>query len=35
MLGLILLLGVYPQFLFRVFDPAVSAMVGRLGQWLG
>jgi NADH-quinone oxidoreductase subunit M len=35
MLGMILLLGVYPQFLFRVFDPAVTAMVDRLGQWLG
>jgi NADH-quinone oxidoreductase subunit M len=34
MLILILVLGVYPQLLFRVFDPAVSALVSRLGEFL-
>ena len=34
MLVLILVLGVYPQLLFRIFDPAVTAMVARLGEYL-
>ena len=32
MLVLILVLGVYPQLLFKVFDPAVTGLVDRLGQ---
>ena len=28
----ILLFGVYPQFLFKVFDPAVTALVGASGS---
>ena len=32
MLILILASGVYPQMLFRIFDPAVTEMVNRLGQ---
>ena len=32
MLGLIVLLGVYPQLLFKVLDPAVDGVVNRLGQ---
>ncbi len=35
MLILILVLGVFPQLLFRVFDPAVSALVEQLGNHLG
>ncbi len=35
MLILILLLGVYPQSLFRIFDPAVTALVDHLGRYLG
>jgi NADH-quinone oxidoreductase subunit M len=31
----ILVLGVYPQLLFKVLDPAVTAMVARLGETLG
>jgi NADH-quinone oxidoreductase subunit M len=31
----ILVLGVYPQILFKVIDPAVTAMVARLGETLG
>ena len=28
----ILVLGVYPQLLFKIFDPAVTHLVDRLGQ---
>ena len=31
----ILVLGVYPQSLFKILDPAVTAMVARLGETLG
>jgi len=31
----ILVLGVYPQLLFKVMDPAVTALVSRLGETLG
>jgi len=31
----IVVLGVYPQLLFKVMDPAVGAMVSRLGETLG
>ena len=31
----IVVFGVYPQWLFEVFDPAVSAMVSGLGKTLG
>jgi NADH:ubiquinone oxidoreductase subunit 4 (subunit M) len=34
MLILIVALGVYPQLLFRVFDPAVTSLVSRLGEYL-
>ena len=34
MLILILALGVYPQMLFRIFDPAVTELVNRLGDYL-
>ena len=35
MLALIVALGVYPQALFKVIDPAVSGVVGRLQEYLG
>jgi len=35
LLVLIVVLGVYPQLLFKVTDPAVTEMVGRLGTHLG
>ncbi|MGI9029734.1 MAG: complex I subunit 4 family protein [Ilumatobacteraceae bacterium] len=35
MLVMILVLGVYPQLLFRVLDPAVAALVDQLGTHLG
>jgi NADH-quinone oxidoreductase subunit M len=34
MLILILVLGVYPQLLFKIFDPAVEGLVDHLGQYL-
>jgi NADH-quinone oxidoreductase subunit M len=34
MLILILVLGVYPHLLFRIFDPAVEGLVDHLGQYL-
>jgi NADH-quinone oxidoreductase subunit M len=34
LLGLIVVLGVYPQLMFKVLDPAVSGMVDRLGPFL-
>lgn len=34
LLVLIVVLGVYPNLLFKVFDPAVSGMISRLGQHL-
>ena len=34
MLILILVLGVYPQLLFKIFDPAVTQLVDRLGNYL-
>jgi NADH-quinone oxidoreductase subunit M len=34
MLVLILVLGVYPQLLFEIFDPAVQGLVDHLGQYL-
>jgi NADH-quinone oxidoreductase subunit M len=34
MVILIVVLGVYPQLLFEVFDPAVSGVVSRLGEYL-
>jgi NADH:ubiquinone oxidoreductase subunit 4 (subunit M) len=34
MLILIVALGVYPQMLFKVFDPAVTTLVDRLGVYL-
>jgi NADH-quinone oxidoreductase subunit M len=34
MLILIITLGVYPQLLFEVFDPAVTSLVSRLGEYL-
>jgi NADH-quinone oxidoreductase subunit M len=34
MLLLIVALGVYPQMLFKIFDPAVTALVDRLGTYL-
>ena len=35
MLVLIVALGVYPQMLFKIFDPAVTQLVNRLGEYLG
>ncbi|MFV0306169.1 MAG: NuoM family protein [Desertimonas sp.] len=35
MLVLIVVLGVYPQFLFKIFDPGVTDMVGRLSSYFG
>jgi NADH:ubiquinone oxidoreductase subunit 4 (subunit M) len=35
MLILILVLGVYPQALFKIFDPAVTRLVDHLGRYLG
>ena len=35
MLVLILVLGVFPNLLFRVFDPAVNALIDHLGRYLG
>jgi NADH-quinone oxidoreductase subunit M len=35
MLIAIVALGVYPQLMFRVLDPAVSGLVSRLGETLG
>jgi NADH-quinone oxidoreductase subunit M len=35
LLALIVALGVYPQMLFKVTDPAVIDLVGRLGEHLG
>ncbi|MET0146193.1 MAG: NADH-quinone oxidoreductase subunit M [Ilumatobacteraceae bacterium] len=35
MLILILALGVYPQFLFKIFDPAVTELVIHLGRHIG
>jgi NADH:ubiquinone oxidoreductase subunit 4 (subunit M) len=35
MLILIVVLGVYPQALFQLFDPAVTALIDRLGEYLG
>ncbi len=34
MLILIVALGVYPQMLFRIFDPAVTSLVSRLGNYI-
>ena len=34
MLVLILVLGVYPQLLFKIFDPAVTGLVDHLGRYL-
>ena len=34
MLVLILVLGVYPQLLFKILDPAVTDLVARLGEHL-
>jgi len=34
MLILIVALGVYPQFLFRIFDPAVTKLVDHLGNFI-
>jgi NADH-quinone oxidoreductase subunit M len=34
LLALIVVLGVYPQLLFRVLDPAVSGLVDRLGAFI-
>jgi NADH:ubiquinone oxidoreductase subunit 4 (subunit M) len=34
MLILILFLGVYPQALFRIFDPAVTALVHHLDTFI-
>ena len=34
MLVLILVLGVYPQLLFKIFDPAVTELVAHLGRHL-
>jgi NADH-quinone oxidoreductase subunit M len=34
MLVLIVVLGVYPQFLFKVFDPAVGELISHLGDHL-
>jgi NADH-quinone oxidoreductase subunit M len=34
MLILILFLGVYPQALFRIFDPAVTALVDHIGRFI-
>ena len=31
----IVVLGVYPQLLFQLFDPAVTELVNRLGEYLG
>ena len=31
----ILVFGVYPQLMFQIIDPAVTAMVSQLGQTLG
>jgi NADH-quinone oxidoreductase subunit M len=31
----IVVFGVYPQLMFKVFDPAVTEMVNRLGESLG
>jgi len=35
MLALIVVLGVYPQLLFKIFDPGVTDMVGRLETYFG
>ncbi len=35
LLVMILVLGVYPNLLFRVFDPAVAQLVDHLGEYLG
>ncbi len=35
MLVLILVLGIFPNLLFKIFDPAVTLMVDRLGEYLG
>jgi NADH-quinone oxidoreductase subunit M len=35
LLALILVFGVFPNLMFRLFDPAVSGMIDRLGQVLG
>lgn len=35
MLALIVVLGVYPQLLFKIFDPAVTGMVDRLKDYFG
>jgi len=35
MLVLILALGVYPQLLFKVLDPGVTELVGRLEEYFG
>ena len=35
LLVLIVVLGVYPDLLFRVFDPAVIQLVDHLGEYLG
>jgi NADH:ubiquinone oxidoreductase subunit 4 (subunit M) len=34
MLILILFLGVYPQALFKIFDPAVTALVDHIGRFI-
>ena len=31
----IVVFGVYPQLMFKIFDPAVTEMVARLGESLG
>ncbi len=31
----IVVLGVYPQLMFKVFNPAVTELVARLGESLG
>jgi NADH-quinone oxidoreductase subunit M len=35
MLILIVVLGVYPNMLFRVLDPPVTALIDHLGEWIG